>query len=128
VPPLTAPLNPDKFPDVRPDRLRFWTLRVLAWLLSLAGLGAIGFGLAHGALAYYGTKNGLELERIVDAATLFGGSLGGGLGLLVVGQAMRVLLAIEENTRLIAFHTRPRPRPPEAAAERRVPGAERLKS
>lgn len=102
-------------------------MRVLAWGFTLLGLGALGFGLAHGALAYYGTKNGLELERIVGAAQLFGGSLGGGLVLLVIGQLARVLLAIEENTRLIAFHSRPRPRPPEPAVERRVPGAERLK-
>ncbi len=88
----------------------------------------MGFALAHGALAYYGTKNGLELERIVNAAQLFGGSLGGGLVMLLIGQAARVLLAIEENTRLIAFHTRPRPRPPEPVAERRIPGIERLKS
>ena len=99
MPKLTAPLNPDKFPDVRPDRLRFWTLRILAWTFSLLGLGLVGFALAHGALAYYGTKNGLELERVVNAATLFGGACGGGLLLLVIGQAARVLLAIEENTR-----------------------------
>ena len=112
--------------------MRFWTLRVLAWGFTLLGLGAMGFGLAHGALAYYGTKNGLELERIVSAATLFGGSVGGGLVLVLFAQSARVLLAIEENTRLIAFHTRPRPRGPGdrelAAAERRIPGIERLKT
>lgn len=124
---MTAPLNPDNFPDVRPDRLRFWTLRILAWALTLGGLGMIGFGLTHGALAYYATKNGLELERIVNAAQLFGGSLGGGLVMVLIGQASRVLLAIEENTRLIAYHTRARARAPEPGLERRIPGGERAR-
>ena len=127
MPTLTAPLNPDNFPDVRPDRLRFWTLRILAWGLTLLGLGAVGFGLTHGALAYYATKNGLEIERIVNAAQLFGGSLGGGLLMILIGQVCRVLLAIEENTRLAAFHLRPRGRAPEIGLERRIPGGERTR-
>lgn len=125
---VTAPLDPDKFPDVRPDRLRFWTARILAWLFTLLGLGAVGFGLAHGGLAYYATKNGLELDRIVGAATWFAGCVGAGFVLLAMGQLSRVLLAIEENTRLIAFHTRPRPRLPEPPAERRVPPVEKVKT
>ncbi|MEB3329707.1 MAG: hypothetical protein VKQ33_10790 [Candidatus Sericytochromatia bacterium] len=108
---MTAPLDPDKFPDVRPDRIRFWGLRVLCWAFSLAGLGAIAFGLGHGALAWYATKNGAEVERAASALVLGGGAIGGGLALLFVSEVARVVLAIEENVRLSAFHGRPRPRP-----------------
>ena len=124
---MTAPLDPDRFPDVRPDRTRFWTLRVLAWTFVAAGLIGLGFGLAHGLLAYYATKNGAELERIVTAGSWFGACMAGGLVAIVIGQIVRVLLAIEENTRLIAFHTRPRARHVEQAAERRVANTERVR-
>lgn len=124
---MTAPLDPDNFPDVRPDRQRFWTLRILAWTFVAAGLIALGFGLAHGLLAYYATKNGAELERIVSAGSWFGACVLGGFVAIVIGQIVRVLLAIEENTRLIAFHTRPRARQVESVAERRVPSPERVR-
>lgn len=115
---LTAPLDPDKFPDVRPDRIRFWGLRALIWLFTLLGLGAVTFGLGHGALAYYATKNGAEVERAASALLIGGGAIGGGLILLFVSQLARVVLVIEENARLIAFQGR-RARP--AASERRGP-------
>lgn len=102
---MTAPLDPDRFPDVRPDRLRFWTLRLLAWVFVGGGLVALGVGLAHGWLAYYATKNGGELERVVGAASWFLAAAMGGLVAIAIGQIARVVLAIEENTRLIAFNT-----------------------
>jgi hypothetical protein len=116
-------IDPDKFPDYRPDRRRFWGLRLLAWGLTLGGLALLCFGAAHGTLAYYATKNGAEMARIYQAATYVVGSVAGGLLLTGVGQAFRVVLAIEENTRLIAYHTRAKTRPPEEARERKVPAA-----
>lgn len=107
--------------------MRFWTLRFLAWTFVAAGLVGLGFGLAHGVLAYYATKNGAELERIVTAGSWFGACVAGGLVAIVIGQSVRVILAIEENTRLIAFHTRPRARQVEAVAERRVAPPERVR-
>jgi hypothetical protein len=106
-------INPDKLPDIRPDRRKFILLRVLTWLLFLGGLGAVIYGGTIGALAYYGTKNGQETVRIVDALASVILSVVGGLLTMAIGQVFRVLIAVEENTRLIAFHTRPRPRPPE---------------
>jgi hypothetical protein len=116
---VTAPLDPDKFPDVRPDRIRFWGLRVLCGVFSVAGLAAIAFGLGHGVLAWYATKNGAEVERAAGALQIGGGAVVGGLVVLFVTQLARVLLAIEENVRLSAFHSRPRSRP---AGDRRVGG------
>jgi hypothetical protein len=114
---VTAPLDPDKFPDVRPDRIRFWGLRVLCWLFSVTGLAAVAFGLGHGVLAWYATKNGAEVERAASALQVGGGAIVGGLLVLFFTQLARVLLAIEENVRLSAFHGRPRSRP---VGDRRV--------
>ncbi|MEB3223889.1 MAG: hypothetical protein VKS61_17580 [Candidatus Sericytochromatia bacterium] len=119
---MTAPLDPDKFPDVRPDRIRFWVLRVMCWTFSLVALAAITFGVGHGALAWYATKNGAEVERAANALIIGGGAIAGGLLLLFAVQLARVQLAIEENTRLTAYHSRPRGRP---NAERRPAAAPR---
>lgn len=106
-------IDPDKLPDIKPDKRKFWLLRGLTWLLFLGGLAAMAYGGLLGALAYYGTKNGAEMTRLVDAAASVIVAVVGGLLMMAVGQVFRVMIAIEENTRLIAFHTRPRPRPPE---------------
>jgi uncharacterized membrane protein YeaQ/YmgE (transglycosylase-associated protein family) len=116
-------IDPEKFPDFRPDRRRFWGLRLLAWGMTLGGLGLLCFGAMHGTLAYYATKNGAEMERIYQALAYVVGAVAGGLLLTGVGQAFRVVLAIEENTRLIAYHTRARTRPAEEPRERKVPAA-----
>lgn len=83
--------------------------------MLLAGLAALGFGLLHGAVAYYATKNGRETARFVQEATLFLGGTTAGMVLLGLSQLCRVAMAIEENTRWIAYHTRPRLRPAEPA-------------
>ncbi|MDB5097140.1 MAG: hypothetical protein JWM80_1561 [Cyanobacteria bacterium RYN_339] len=114
-------IDPDKFPDIRPDRRRFWGLRLLAWGLTLGGLALFTFGAAHGTLAYYATKNGAEMERIYQALAYVIAASAGGLLLTGVGQAFRVVLAIEENTRVIAYHTRAKTRPVEETRERKVP-------
>lgn len=106
-------IDPDKLPDIKPDKRKFWLLRGLTWLLFLGGLAAMAYGGLLGALAYYGTKNGSEMMRLVDAAASVLVAVVGGLLMMAIGQVFRVMIAIEENTRLIAFHTRPRPRPPE---------------
>lgn len=106
-------IDPDKLPDIKPDKRKFWLLRGLTWLLFLGGLAAMAYGGLLGALAYYGTKNGSEMTRLVDAAASVLVAVVGGLLMMAIGQVFRVMIAIEENTRLIAFHTRPRPRPPE---------------
>lgn len=106
-------IDPDKIPDIRPDRRKFWLLRLLNWLSLLAGLSAVAYGVLLGALAYYATKNGTELQRIMAVAPTVLVSVIGGVLTMTIGQVFRVVLAIEENTRLIAFHTRPRLRPPE---------------
>lgn len=108
-------IDPDKLPDIKPDKRKFWLLRGLTWLLFLGGLAAMAYGGLLGALAYYGTKNGSEMMRLVDAAASVLVAVVGGLLMMAIGQVFRVMIAIEENTRLIAFHTRPRPRPPEPA-------------
>jgi hypothetical protein len=103
-------IDPDKLPDIQPDRRKFMLLRVLTVALFFGGLAAILYGGALGALAYYGTKNGTETPRIVDAAAQVLVSVLGGFLMMAIGQVFRVIIAIEENTRLVAFHTRPRPR------------------
>jgi hypothetical protein len=116
-------IDPDKFPDFRPDRRRFWVLRLLAWALTLGGLALFAFGAAHGTLAYYATKNGAEMARIYQALAYVGAAIAGGLLLTGVGQAFRVILAIEENLRIIAYHTRQKSKPaaPEEPRQRAVP-------
>lgn len=118
--PLTPPVDPERFPDVRPDRVRYWLLRLLVLLLTVIGLAAIILGLAHGALAYYATKNGAELERAASALTLSASAVAGGFLLLIVSQISRVLIAIEENTRMLAFQvlSRQRDRGTEALGSR----------
>jgi hypothetical protein len=117
-------IDPDKLPNIRPDKRRFWVLRILAWTLSLGGMALVLAGAGHGALAYYATKNGAEMARIYQALAYVGGAVAGGLFLTGVGQAFRVVLAIEENTRLIAYHTRSRKAPaPEEMRQRTVPAA-----
>lgn len=106
-------IDPDKIPDIRPDRRKFYVLRFLNLLLFVAGLVAVAYGALHGLLAYYGTHNGAEFPRFMDAMAGVIVAVVGGLLTMAIGQVFRVLVAIEENTRLIAFHTRPRPRPPE---------------
>lgn len=105
----------------QPDGWRFWTLRALILLMLLAGLAALAFGLLHGAVAYYATKNGRETARFVQEATLFLGGTTAGMILLGMSQLCRVAMAIEENTRWIAYHTRPRLRPTEAPRGRPGP-------
>lgn len=118
-------IDPDKIPDIRPDRRKFWLLRALTWLLFVSGLGAVIYAVAWGALTYYATKNGAEGHRaIAEVATVLIAGIGGFLT-MAVGQVFRVVLAIEENTRLIAFNTRPRPRPPEPP-RRPMPERERV--
>jgi hypothetical protein len=107
---LTAPVDPERFPDVRPDRVRYWLLRLLVLLMTVAGLAVIVLGLAHGTLAYYATKNGAELERAAHALSLSAGAVAGGLALLLIAQVSRVLIAIEENTRMMAYQNRSRQR------------------
>lgn len=116
-------VDPDKLPDFRPDRRRFWGLRFIAWIMTLGGLALLAVGTGHGWLAYYATKNGAEMARIYQALTYTVGALAGGLLLTGVGQAFRVVLAIEENTRLIAYHTRAKQKPPEEPRQRTVPAA-----
>lgn len=111
-------IDPERIPDIRPDRRRFHFLRVLAWLMALGGAAGVAYGVALGALAYYGTKNGLEGDRLLSALGLALLAALGGLVMMGFGQVFRVAIAIEENTRLTAFHTRPRPLP----APRRVVG------
>ena len=106
-------IDPDKIPDIRPDRRRFWLLRILNWVSLLVGLVAVCYGSLLGAVAYYATKNAGELQRMMEVAPTVLISVIGGVLTMTVGQVFRVILAIEENTRLIAFHTRPRPKPPE---------------
>lgn len=106
-------IDPDKLPDITPDKRKFWLLRFLTGALFLGGLAMILYGVGLGTLAYYGTKNGGETARIVEAAAPVLVSVVGGFLMMAIGQVFRVILAIEENTRLVAFHTRPRPRPPE---------------
>jgi len=122
-------IDPDKVPDIRPDKRKFWLLRGLSWLLFLGGLAALAFGCVHGALAYYGTKNGAEFQRILGSTAYVLVSVTVGLMMMGVGQVFRVIMAIEENTRLIAYHTRPRQRPPEEIRQRTVPSqpAERMR-
>ena len=114
----------EKLPDIQPDKRKFFLLRFLTGALFLAGLALIVYGGALGALAYYGTKNGAETQRIVDAMAHVLASVVSGFLMMAVGQVFRVIVAIEENTRLIAFHTRPRPRPPEPP-KRPMPVSER---
>lgn len=116
-------IDPDKLPELRPGRLRFWALRLLAWTMTLGGLGLIAVGAAQGWLAYYATKNGAEVARIYQALTYTVGAIATGMLLAGVGQAFRVFIAIEENTRLIAYHTRPRAKPPEETRQKTVPAA-----
>lgn len=106
-------IDPDKLPDITPDKRKFWLLRFLTGALFLGGLAMILYGAGLGALAYYGTKNGTETARLVESAALVLAAVVGGLLMMAIGQVFRVIMAIEENTRLVAFHTRPRPRPPE---------------
>ena len=106
-------IDPDKLPDITPDKRKFWLLRFLTGALFLGGLAMILYGAALGALAYYGTKNGAETARIVEATANVLIAVVGGFLMMAIGQVFRVIMAIEENTRLVAFHTRPRPRPPE---------------
>lgn len=103
-------MDPERFPDVRPDRVRYWLLRILILFLTVGGLAAIVMGLAHGALAYYATKNGAELDRAASAFINSAAAMSGGLLLLIIAQISRVLIAIEENTRLVAFYTQWRQR------------------
>jgi hypothetical protein len=118
-------IDPDKLPNFRPDKRRFWVLRILAWALSLGGMALVLAGAGHGALAYYATKNGAEMGRIYQALAYVGGAVAGGLFLTGVGQAFRVVLAIEENTRLIAYHTRQRKvTPQEEVRQRPVPASQ----
>jgi hypothetical protein len=106
-------IDPEKLPDIQPDRRKFWLLRFLTVALFFAGLALIVYGGALGALAYYGTKNGGETNRLIESAAHVLGAVIGGFMAMAIGQVFRVVIAIEENTRLVAFHTRPRPRPPE---------------
>lgn len=115
-------INPDRIPDIRPDRRRFHFLRALAWIMGLGGLAGVVYGAALGALAYYGTKNGTEGERLLMALGAALLAVLGGLVMIGIGQVFRVVIAIEENTRLTAFHTRPRPAKP----PRRLPRPARL--
>lgn len=110
--------------DAQPDSWRFWSLRALVLLMLLGGLAAFAFGLLHGAVAYYATKNGRETARFVQEATLFLGGCTSGLILMGMSQVCRVVMAIEENTRWIAHHTRPRLRPAEAPRPRPAPPAQ----
>ena len=116
-------IDPDKIPDYRPDRRRFWVLRLLAWAMTLGGLALLAVGGGQGWLAYYATKNGGEISRLYQALAYTVGAVAGGLLLMGVGQAFRVVLAIEENTRIIAYHTRSRARPVEEVRERKIPAA-----
>lgn len=106
-------IDPEKLPDIQPDKRKFWLLRALTVALFFAGLALIVYGGALGALAYYGTKNGGETTRLIDSAAHVLVAVLGGFLAMAIGQVFRVVIAIEENTRLVAFHTRPRPRPPE---------------
>ena len=103
-------IDVEKLPDIQPDRRKFWLLRVLTVALFFGGLAAICYGGALGALAYWGTKSGTETTRIVDAAAQVLVSVVGGFLMMAIGQVFRVIIAIEENTRLVAYHTRPRAR------------------
>lgn len=114
-------IDPEKIPDIRPDRRRFWLLRFLNWLSLLVGLVAVAYGCLLGAVAYYATKNGGELPRMMEVAPTVLIAVIGGVLTMTVGQVFRVIIAIEENTRLIAFHTRPRPKPPEPPRRPAVP-------
>ena len=117
-------IDPEKLPDIQPDKRKFFLLRFLTAALFFAGLALIAYGGLLGALAYYGTKNGAETSRVVDAMAQVLTSVVSGFLMMAIGQVFRVVLAIEENTRLIAFHTRPRPRPPEPP-KRPMPVSER---
>ena len=105
-------IDPDKLPDIQPDKRKFWLLRFLTVALFFAGLALVVYGGAIGALAYWGTKSG-ETARLIEAAAQSLAGIVGGFLAMAVGQVFRVVIAIEENTRLTAFHTRPRPRAPE---------------
>lgn len=98
--------------DRRPDKKKFWLLRFLTGLLLVCGLLAVAYGLTIGALAYYGTKNGSETGRIVDALAGVVVAVVGGVLTMAIGQVFRVILAIEENTRMLAHLARMRPGPP----------------
>lgn len=104
--------EPSSPSDRRPDKKKFWLLRFLTGLLLLCGLLAVAYGLAVGALAYYGTKNGSETGRIVDALAGVVVAVVGGVLTMAIGQVFRVILAIEENTRMLAYLARMRPVPP----------------
>jgi hypothetical protein len=106
-------IDPEKLPDIQPDKRRFWLLRALTVALFVAGLALLIYGGVVGSLAYYGTKNGAESTRLLESAAQAIAAIVGGFLAMAVGQVFRVVIAIEENTRLIAFHTRPRPRAPE---------------
>jgi uncharacterized ion transporter superfamily protein YfcC len=114
-------IDPDKIPDIRPDRRKFWLLRALVWLLFVAGLAALAYAGLVGTLAYYATKNGSEVSRLYgESAHVLIAAIAGILT-MAVGQLFRVIMAIEENTRLIAFNTRPRPRAAEPPRRSVVP-------
>ncbi|HEY9724627.1 MAG TPA: hypothetical protein V6D47_21675, partial [Oscillatoriaceae cyanobacterium] len=86
-------IDPDKIPDIRPDRRKFWLLRALSWTLFVAGLGAVIYAVLWGALTYYATKDGAESHRaIAEIATVLGAAIGGFLT-MAVGQVFRVVLA-----------------------------------
>ena len=104
-------IDPERIPEIRPDRRRFWLLRGLCWLFFFAGLALFIFGGFHATLVYYGTKNGAELDRIVRESAYILASLLTGLLLMTVGQVCRVVIAIEENLRIVAYNTRARLRP-----------------
>jgi hypothetical protein len=106
-------IDPEKLPDIQPDKRKFWLLRFLTVALFFVGLAMVVYGGAIGALAYWGTKGGNESGRLIEALSHVLLALVGGFFAMAVGQVFRVVIAIEENTRLVAFHTRPRPRPPE---------------
>jgi hypothetical protein len=114
-------IDPEKLPDIQPDKRKFWLLRVLTVALFFGGLAAILYGGGLGALAYYGTKNGAETPRLVEAAAQVLIAVLGGFLMMAIGQVFRVILAIEENTRLVAFHTRPRARGPIEPPRRPMP-------
>ena len=93
-------------------------MRGMVLLMGVGGFALAFFGGGLGALAYHGTKHGAEAGRALEALPQAGLAVAAGLVLMALSQALRVLLAIEENTRLTAYYTRIRAR----VAETQRPG------